>query len=131
MVRKFIARRLARELQQARAQEKIPVLQGFRATYRNKAFLRLVIAFTLLIVGFQVVMGFSNFTTIFYLFDGNRDAAPFGAGSAAGQLQETQPPRPKARRGQARSAMEPRNWAPAAPPPRQLTATHRGRERDQ
>ena len=63
------------KLQQARAQEKIPVLQGFRATYRNKAFLRLVIAFTLLIVGFQVVMGFSNFTTIFYLYDGNRDAA--------------------------------------------------------
>lgn len=61
--------------QAARTQHRIPVLKGFLATYRNRAFLRLVAAFTLLIVGFQVVMGFSNFTTIFYLYGGNRDAA--------------------------------------------------------
>lgn len=63
------------KLKQARKQERIPVLKGFRATYRNRTFLKLVGAFTLLIVGFQVVMGFSNFTTIFYLFGGDKDAA--------------------------------------------------------
>ncbi|BDU76047.1 MFS transporter [Mesoterricola sediminis] len=60
---------------QAREQARIPVMEGFKATYRNRAFLRLVAAFSLLIVGFQVVMGFSNFTTIFYLFGGDKDAA--------------------------------------------------------
>jgi glycoside/pentoside/hexuronide:cation symporter, GPH family len=62
-------------LQQARSQKQLPILQGFRETYRNRTFLRLVAAFTLLIVGFQLVMGFGNFTTIFFLFGGNLDAA--------------------------------------------------------
>jgi GPH family glycoside/pentoside/hexuronide:cation symporter len=53
----------------------VPILEGFRATYRNRTFLKLVAAFTLLIVGFQLVMGFSNFTSIFYLYNGNTDAA--------------------------------------------------------
>lgn len=61
--------------QQARAQEKVPILAGFKATYRNRTFLHLVLAFTLLIVGFQLVMGFSNFTSIFYLYGGDKDAA--------------------------------------------------------
>lgn len=62
-------------VQQARDQAQVPILQGFRATYRNRTFLLLVAAFTLLIVGFQLVMGFGNFTTIFYLFGGDKDAA--------------------------------------------------------
>ncbi len=61
--------------QQVRDQAQVPILQGFRATYRNRTFLLLVAAFTLLIVGFQLVMGFGNFTTIFYLFGGDKDAA--------------------------------------------------------
>lgn len=63
------------KLQQAREQKRISILQGFRMTYSNPAFIRLVAAFSLLIVGFQLVMGFSNLTTIFYLFDGNKDTA--------------------------------------------------------
>ncbi|MBI1754285.1 MAG: MFS transporter [Acidobacteria bacterium] len=63
------------KLQQAREQKPISIVQGFRMTYSNPAFIRLVAAFSLLIVGFQLVMGFSNLTTIFYLFDGNKDAA--------------------------------------------------------
>lgn len=61
--------------EQAKSQERISVLQGFRDTYRNGTFLRLVAAFTLLIVGFQLVMGFGNLTTIFYLYGGDKDAA--------------------------------------------------------
>jgi len=63
------------KLQQARSQEKVPILAGFKATYRNRTFLKLVAGFTLLIVGFQLVMGFSNFTSIFYLYNGDTDAA--------------------------------------------------------
>ena len=51
------------------------MLKGFMTTYHNRTFLVLVAAFTLLIVGFQLVMGFSNFTTIFYLFRGDKAAA--------------------------------------------------------
>ena len=63
------------KLQQARSQEQVPILAGFKATYRNRTFLKLVAGFTLLIVGFQLVMGFSNFTSIFYLYNGDTDAA--------------------------------------------------------
>lgn len=63
------------KLVQARSQEQVPILEGFKATYRNRTFLKLVAAFTLLIVGFQLVMGFSNFTSIFYLYNGNTGAA--------------------------------------------------------
>jgi GPH family glycoside/pentoside/hexuronide:cation symporter len=63
------------KLKQAREQKRMSIMQGFRMTYSNPAFIRLVAAFSLLIVGFQLVMGFSNLTTIFYLFDGNKDAA--------------------------------------------------------
>jgi len=63
------------KLKQTKTQEKIPVLESFKATYRNATFLKLVLAFVLLIVGFQLVMGFSNFITIFYLFGGDKDPA--------------------------------------------------------
>jgi GPH family glycoside/pentoside/hexuronide:cation symporter len=64
-----------RKARQAASQKQVSILSGFVTTYRNRTFLRLVAAFTLLIVGFQLVMGFSNFTTIFYLYGGNKDAA--------------------------------------------------------
>lgn len=63
------------KLQQARAQARVPVLESFKTTYRNRTFVRLVGAFVLLIVAFQLVMGFNNYITIFYLFGGNTDAA--------------------------------------------------------
>ena len=63
------------KLKQVKTQEKIPVWESFKITYRNRTFLQLVLAYVLLIVGFQLVMGFSNFISIFFLFDGNKDPA--------------------------------------------------------
>lgn len=59
------------KLKQASTQQRVPIVQSFKDTYRNRTFLRLVAAFVLLIVAFQLVMGFSNFITIFYLYAGN------------------------------------------------------------
>jgi GPH family glycoside/pentoside/hexuronide:cation symporter len=63
------------KLSQARSQERVPIRESFRITYRNGTFVRLVIVFVLLIVGFQLVMGFGNYIQIFYLFDGDKNAA--------------------------------------------------------
>lgn len=63
------------KVQQTKSQEQMPILEGFKATYRNRTFLKLVGAYTLLIMGFQLVMGFSNFTSIFYLYGGDTAAA--------------------------------------------------------
>lgn len=63
------------KLHQARAQARIPIIESFKTTYRNGTFVRLVSAFVLLIVAFQLVMGFNNYITIFYLFGGNTKAA--------------------------------------------------------
>jgi GPH family glycoside/pentoside/hexuronide:cation symporter len=62
-------------LKQARSQERVPLLESFKITCRNGTFVRLVTVFVLLIVGFQLVMGFSNYVQIFYLFGGDKDAA--------------------------------------------------------
>ncbi len=56
-------------------QKREGIWESFKTTYRNLSFLRLVVAFVLLIVGFQLVMGFNNFITIFYLYDGDTGAA--------------------------------------------------------
>lgn len=63
------------KLKQAKTQERVPILQSFKTTYRNRTFVRLVSAFVLLIVAFQLVMGFSNYISIFFLYDGNTEAA--------------------------------------------------------
>ena len=63
------------KLKQAIAQKRVPILESFKTTYRNGTFVRLVGAFVLLIVAFQLVMGFNNYITIFYLYDGNTSAA--------------------------------------------------------
>lgn len=63
------------KLHQASQQERVPILQSFKATYRNPTFLRLVGAFVLLIAAFQLVMGFNNYIQIFFLFDGRTDSA--------------------------------------------------------
>lgn len=60
---------------EAATQERVPIWQSFKTTYRNATFVKLVIVFVLLIVGFQLVMGFGNFIQIFYLFGGNTDKA--------------------------------------------------------
>ena len=63
------------KLQQASTQERVPIIESFKITYRNATFVRLVTAFVLLIVGFQLVMGFSNYIQIFFLFGGDTSAA--------------------------------------------------------
>lgn len=63
------------KLHQARAQARVPIVESFKTTYRNGTFVRLVTAFVLLIVAFQLVMGFNNYITIFYLFGGDTKAA--------------------------------------------------------
>jgi GPH family glycoside/pentoside/hexuronide:cation symporter len=63
------------KLQQAKSQQRVPILSSFETTYRNRTFVRLVVVFVLLMVGFQLVMGFGNYIQIFYLFGGDKDAA--------------------------------------------------------
>jgi GPH family glycoside/pentoside/hexuronide:cation symporter len=63
------------KLLQARSQDRVPILESFEITYRNGAFVRLVIVYVLLIAGFQLVMGFGNYIQIFYLFGGDKGAA--------------------------------------------------------
>jgi GPH family glycoside/pentoside/hexuronide:cation symporter len=63
------------KVRQASRQPRVPIVESFKATYRNGTFLRLVGAFVLLIVAFQLVMGFNNYIQIFYLFGGNTEAA--------------------------------------------------------
>ena len=63
------------KFQQARTQERVRVIESFKTTYRNLTFVRLVAAYVLLIVGFQLVMGFSNFIQIFFIFSGRTDPA--------------------------------------------------------
>jgi len=63
------------KIKQVSRQPRVSIVKSFKATYRNRAFLRLVSAFVLLIVAFQLVMGFSNYIQIFYLFDGHTEKA--------------------------------------------------------
>src|SRR5262245_31018609 len=63
------------KLKQAAGQQPVPIIESFKTTYRNGTFVRLVAAFVLLIVGFQLVMGFNNFITIFFLYGGDHAAA--------------------------------------------------------
>ena len=62
-------------LEHVRHQAKVPVLESFRVAWRNRTFVRLATAFVLLYTGFQLVMGFSNFISIYYLYGGDKEAA--------------------------------------------------------
>ena len=63
------------KVRQASHQPRVPIVESFKATYRNGTFVRLVSAFVLLIVAFQLVMGFNNYIQIFYLFGGDTNEA--------------------------------------------------------
>lgn len=63
------------KIKQASQQPRVPIVESFKITYRNRTFVRLVTAFVLLIVAFQLVMGFNNYIQIFFLFDGHTDRA--------------------------------------------------------
>lgn len=64
-----------RNFQKTQKQEKINLIDSFKVTLKNKTFVKLVISFVLVIIGFQFVMGFSNFIMIYYVYLGDKDAA--------------------------------------------------------
>lgn len=64
-----------RNFHKIQKQERVGLIESFKITCRNKTFVKLVIAFVLVIVGFQFVMGFNNFIMIYYVFLGDKDAA--------------------------------------------------------
>lgn len=64
-----------RNFYKTQKQEKVGLIQSFKVTLKNKTFVKLVISFVLVIVGFQFVMGFSNFIMIYYVYLGDKDAA--------------------------------------------------------
>lgn len=60
---------------QTQKQDKIKLWESFKITCKNGTFVRLVVAFVLVIIGFQFVMGFGNFVMIHYVFFGDKAAA--------------------------------------------------------
>lgn len=64
-----------RNFHKIQKQERVGLIQSFKTTCRNRTFVKLVIAFVLVIIGFQFVMGFNNFIMIYYVFSGDKDAA--------------------------------------------------------
>ncbi len=63
------------KVKQVKDQEKVKLWDSFKVACKNRTFVMLVIVFVLVIVGFQLVMGFGNFIMIFYVFSGDKDAA--------------------------------------------------------
>jgi len=64
-----------RNFYKTKKQKQVGLIQSFKVTLKNKTFIKLVISFVLVIVGFQFVMGFSNFIMIYYVYLGDKDAA--------------------------------------------------------
>lgn len=64
-----------KKFDRVKKQAKIKLWENFSTTCKNLTFIRLVAAFVLVIIGFQFVMGFTNFITIYYVFAGDKDAA--------------------------------------------------------
>lgn len=64
-----------RNFYKTKKQEQVGLIESFKVTLKNKTFIKLVISFVLVIVGFQFVMGFSNFIMIYYVYLGDKDAA--------------------------------------------------------
>ncbi|MBK8946902.1 MAG: MFS transporter [Ignavibacteriae bacterium] len=64
-----------RNFHKTKKQEQVGLIQSFKVTLKNKTFIKLVISFVFVIVGFQFVMGFSNFIMIYYVYLGDKDAA--------------------------------------------------------
>ncbi|MFO7889519.1 MAG: MFS transporter [bacterium] len=56
-------------------QKRVGLIKSFKTTCKNKTFVQLVIAFVLVIIGFQFVMGFNNFIMIYFVYSGDKDAA--------------------------------------------------------
>jgi len=56
-------------------QKRVGLIKSFKTTCKNRTFVKLVIAFVLVIIGFQFVMGFNNFIMIYFVYSGDKDAA--------------------------------------------------------
>ncbi|MCK4904881.1 MFS transporter [bacterium] len=61
--------------EQVKKQKKMAFWESFKITYKNRTFMMLVIVFVLVIVGFQFVMGFSNFIMMYFVYSGDKVAA--------------------------------------------------------
>ena len=64
-----------RNFHKIQKQKRVGLIESFKVTCINLTFVKLVIAFVLVIIGFQFVMGFNNFIMIYYVFLGDKDAA--------------------------------------------------------
>lgn len=64
-----------RKFEQVVGQERIPMWVRLKMTMRNRVFLMLVSIIFLTVLGFNLVNNFANYITIFYLFDGDKQAA--------------------------------------------------------
>jgi len=63
------------KIEQVKKQKRMKFWGSFKATYKNRTFMMLVIVFVLVITGFQFVMGFSNFIMMYYVYSGDKAAA--------------------------------------------------------
>lgn len=58
----------------AQAHAKVPLWASVKVAWSNRPFLLLIVAYVLLYIGFQLVMGFSNLIALFYLYNGDKAA---------------------------------------------------------
>ena len=63
------------KLEQAEKQKKVKFWESVKITCKNHTFIMMVVIFVLVIVGFQLVMGFNSFIMIYYIFSGSKDLA--------------------------------------------------------
>lgn len=63
------------QLEHAIAQERVALSTSLGATVRNRSFLVLVGVVFATVMGFNLVNGFANYITIFYLYGGDKQAA--------------------------------------------------------
>jgi len=64
-----------RQFEKVAKQDRIPMWTRLRMTMRNRTFLILVAIIFSTVFGFNLVNNFANYITIFYLFDGDKQAA--------------------------------------------------------
>ncbi len=64
-----------RKFDQAMQQQRVPLLTSMRQTLSNRTFLILVGIIFATVMGFNLVNGFANYITIFYLYAGDKESA--------------------------------------------------------
>jgi GPH family glycoside/pentoside/hexuronide:cation symporter len=63
------------KLKQAKTQDKVKLWDGIIMTSRNRTFVRLLVITCLVTIGFNFVVGFSSYILIYYVFNGDKQAA--------------------------------------------------------